>query len=92
MVRCGTCGNNCCNGGNGCDNCDSAYALQHERWPDKKDWDAFKTIAGREQELVIGDVTYEMWQESDSNAALIRRQRHDIPRGKRNPENYMRPW
>lgn len=28
VVLCGTCGNNCCNGGSGCSDCDSAYELQ----------------------------------------------------------------
>ncbi len=34
MVRCGNCGNNCCNGGSGdgCpDKCDAAYAMQEKR-------------------------------------------------------------
>jgi hypothetical protein len=39
MVRCGKCGNNCCNGGYGtlpdgttCDACPSAYEMQDKGW------------------------------------------------------------
>lgn len=42
-VRCGTCGNNCCNAtfgtvnGRECPDCESAYRLQNQGPP--KDWD-----------------------------------------------------
>lgn len=38
MIICGTCGNNCCNGGSGqidgklCPDCDEAYDIQTEYW------------------------------------------------------------
>ena len=33
FVRCGTCGNNCCNGTSGCKDCDSAYEMQENETP-----------------------------------------------------------
>lgn len=43
-VRCGKCGNNCCNGGYGtlpdgssCDECPSAYEKQNLEWKDYQD-------------------------------------------------------
>lgn len=89
MVRCGTCGNNCCNAGNGCDDCDSAHALQQEHWPDKKDWPKLKATAGKQQWLIIGEAIYEMWQKCDFIASTVRRQSRMIPRGKRKSENYV---
>lgn len=40
MVKCGTCGNNCCNGGSGevdgddCPDCEDAYDMQALYWKD----------------------------------------------------------
>lgn len=41
MIVCGTCGNNCCNGGSGtvdgkpCPDCDNAYAKQKIMWAEE---------------------------------------------------------
>lgn len=53
MVICGTCGNNCCNGGSGevdgkpCPDCDSAYAMQYERWEQQQATREGRPMRGR---------------------------------------------
>lgn len=52
MIRCGFCGNNCCNGGSGSidgkkcpDDCNEAYAIQKAETPPTEivaEWDALK--------------------------------------------------